>query len=793
MLLIGHELRKVWKNKTFLLALVVLMCVNLFLVWTQSSPSAGRQGLDASYRKLASELVPMDMTQKEEYITSLYAQVEAMVTIDNIQRQTALLGAEYTVWLRERNADIIDEYYDIYASGDYLLFTSNLNEEYAFLNSIRLEFEQVNNYDEFLLEIDEKANTLQSISIFATGEDDFTGKSIRKTASDFAGMENINPDFFPQKGLRTAIGFVMTDLIFLFIMMFLAFVLVRDEMDSGLIFLIRTTPRGRLHSALAKIAALAGSLLVITILLFGTNLVFCGFRFGLGDLYAPIQSYAFLMRSTLKVNVLVYLGYFFVTKWIGVFIVGLWIILSCTLSRRAFPGYLLAIAFPLGCEALRNLIPAISRYNLLRYANVASLVQTNEILGGYRNLNVAGVPVHLFTVEIATALIYLLVFSGVFCVRFCGWQIRAMRTFTLPTGIAALRARASKRLPPSRMGHERHKILAMSGGALVILLFAGLQLVFLYNTQSFITPKEIYYRNYMEKLEGPLTREKAEWLNEELETFRPILVLQQKLQNGEITQQAYEFAMGASSNPEEKYEVYLQVLEKARTAANTPGRQMVYDTGYKGFFGLSSNADLIEYLTVCAALCLFCAPVFALEKRSGMTHLLRTTPLGGRKTVTGKLYICGAVAVITALLSLLGRFVVMVRDYWFSVPWAPLWSLDDYFAAPQGMPIMLLIIGMVAVRAAGALCVMAVILAVSEKAGNMVISIVLSLVIFCLSPVLALAGIDGIKWVGAFPLFHFASMMQYLGDTAAVWLYLFLWGMVGGLCIYYLYSKCPKE
>lgn len=793
MRLIGHELRKVWKNKTFLLALVILMCVNLFLVWTQSSPSAGRQGLDAAYRKLAGELAPMDMAQKEEYITSRYKQVEAMVTIDSVQRQTALMGAEYTVWLRERHAEVIEEYYDLYASGQYLIFTSGLSEEYAFLNSVRLEFDQVNHYDDFLKEIDEKADTLQSISIFATEEGDFDGKNIRKTAADFAGMKDIRPDFFPQKGLRTAIGFVMTDLILLFIMLFLAFALVRDELDSGLIFLIRTMPRGRLLSALAKVAALAGSLLVITLLLFGANLVFCGLRFGLGDLLAPIQSYAFLMRSTLKVNVLAYLGCFLVTKWAGVFIVGMWVLLACMLSRRASAGYLLALAFPVGCEVLRRLVPATSRYNLLRYANIASLVQTNEILGGYRNLNIAGIPVHLLTVEMAAALIYLLVFLGLFSVRFCGWQVRAVRAFAPPRWITALKTRVSRALPPSRAGHERYKILAMGGGAIVVLLFAALQLVFLYNAQSYITPQEIYYRNYMEELEGPFTQEKADWLNDEIETFRPIFTLQAQLQKGEISQQAYEAMMGPYRSMEEKHNVFLQVLEKVRALADTPGKQIVYGSGYRGFFGLSSNADLTEYLTVCIALCLYCAPVFAFEKRSGMRSLLHTTPLGGRKTVSSKLLICGVGAVAIALLSLLPRFAVMLRDYWFSVPLAPLFSLDEFAAAPQGIPILFLLVGMVAVRAAGALCVMAVVLAISEKAGNTVVSTVLSALLFCLAPILALAGIDGTKWMGAFPLFHFAAMMSRPGDAAASWLYLFLWGMVGGLCVYNVYRICPKE
>lgn len=784
MTLVRYELRKVWKNKFFLLALIILVCVNLFLVWTQSSPSAGRPGLDAAYRKLAVEIEPMDMAEKELYITTLYKQVEAMVTIDYVQRQTALMGTERSLWIRNQHAGVIEEYYAVYASGEYLTFTGSLAEEYRFLNSVWLEFDQVNHYGEFLAEIEAKAETLQTISIFETGENDFDGKNIRKTATDFTGMETVQPDWFPQKGLRTAIGFVMTDLILLFIMLFLSFALVRDELDTGLVFLIRATPRGRLPSALAKILALAGSLLAITLMLFGLNLLFCGLRFGLGDLWAPIQSYAFLMRSTLACNVLTYLGLFLLTKWAGVFIVGLWVLLACTLAYRASLGYLLALVFPIACELLRRLVPALSRYNLLRYANVASLIQTNEILGGYRNLNILGEPISLLIVEIIAAALFLAVFAGLFCIRLSSWQVRAIRP------ISAFRhTRLRTKQAPGRIGQEAYKIFAMNGGALVLFAFVALQILFTYNAESFITPREIYYRNYMQRLEGPLTAEKVDWLNEEMETFRPIFELQYKLQSGEISQQSYETAMRPYLSLEEKYNVYQEVLEKARVLGDTPGRQLVYETGYRNFFGFLGNADLVEYLTVCAALCLLCAPVFALEHRTGMRKILGTTPLGGRKTVSAKLLLCGSSALAISLLSLLLKFVVMFRDYWFSVPLAPLFSLDLFFSAPRGVPIFLLILGMVTIRAFCALMLMVVVLAISEKAGNSIVSMVLSSVMLCLAPILSLAGVEGAKWFSGYPLFHFAAMMAQPTDAAASWLYLVFWCMVGGACTYYIYDK----
>ena len=42
---------------------------------------------------------------------------------------------------------------------------------------------------------------------------------------------------------------------------------------------------------------------------------------------------------------------------------------------------------------IRAAIPATSRLNVIKYANLASLLQTNELLGNYRNLFWFGSPI----------------------------------------------------------------------------------------------------------------------------------------------------------------------------------------------------------------------------------------------------------------------------------------------------------------------------------------------------------------------------------------------------------------
>lgn len=55
---------------------------------------------------------------------------------------------------------------------------------------------------------------------------------------------------------------------------------------------------------------------------------------------------------------------------------------------------------------IRAAIPATSRLNVIQYANLASLLQTNELLGNYRNLFWFGSPIGLPFVEWTAAVLY---------------------------------------------------------------------------------------------------------------------------------------------------------------------------------------------------------------------------------------------------------------------------------------------------------------------------------------------------------------------------------------------------
>lgn len=255
-----------------------------------------------------------------------------------------------------------------------------------------------------------------------------------------AGLGETAIDYYPQKGLYTAISYAFTDLILLVSMLVQALLLVRQERDSGLLSLVRSLPGGRLQTALAKLGAFALSLLAVLALLYGVNLAYCAATFGLGPLTRTIQSVPALMRCTMQITVGQYLFRFLLAKWAGAFVMGLWVMLAALVARRAAAGWAAALAGPLVMFGIRAAIPATSRLNVIKYANLASLLQTNELLGNYRNLFWFGSPIGLPLVEWTAAVVY----GGVLTFAFCWVFARATAVCVkarVPAGAAAQDAR----------------------------------------------------------------------------------------------------------------------------------------------------------------------------------------------------------------------------------------------------------------------------------------------------------------------------------------------------------------
>ena len=758
------ELRKVWGGRVFPILLAILASANLLLLWMGTRPTATQPPASA-YRAVGAELTGKTMEEKGTYLREKCEEIESLVKIGEYYRELAY-GDYGLSQYRQDNAAMFDAYEQEYKDKSYTLFTDNLNTEYRLFTQLQNEYNTVAGYGDFLQSVQTKANQLSGISIFQNDRTGYDLKNIERTAQVYAGLTETPIDYFPQKGLYTAISYAFTDLILLASMLLLALILVRQERDSGLLSLVRSLPGGRLKTALAKLAAFAASLLVVLTVLYGVNLAYCSASFGLGSLNRTIQSVPALMRCTMQITVGQYLLRFLLAKWAGAFVMGLWVMLAALVAKRAAAGWVGALALPLTMYGIRAAIPATSHWNVIKYANMVSLLQTNELLGNYRNLFWFGSPVSLPLVEWLTAAVLGGGLFAVFCAVFAKAQL-------LPTAKRSLTLAFSHTTRATSVPREEgRKLLLMNGAAVFLAAFLAFGIYQGITSESYLDADEIYYAYYMKHISGPWRTESYNWLTEQGKEFAPMLEVQRRVIGGELSSDA----LLAYNSLQQKYTVYQQIVQFniQYYLKQNPGAWLVYETGYKKLFGFTGTADVQDTL-LAGLLCALCfSGLFAMERKGGMDEILATTPLGRKYTVKAKLWQSTLVAAGIAFGTVLPHLWQILRDYGLPALLAPAMSISELQTVPKFITLSDLLIFWFICRFAACLCMSRITLWLGQKLGNLLPALFISAVAYCLPALLSLSGMkNGIEWLGFYPLFHAAALWQTQGGNT-LWVPIFL-------------------
>ncbi len=756
-MLILAELKKLIKNRSFLLYLLLLAAINLFLIWFFNEPSVHNSPQQA-YRQMSEDLAGLSMEEKGEFINQRFEYVEAMYLLNELYSYGNIYGTdnEYYIGMQELNADVIENYGSEYAKGVKLSYTDSLGDEFAFINEIHEEYRQVAGYDEFLSEIEEAGNNLSSISIFAD-EDSYDNKNIVSTQLAYEGMRGTDIDYHPQKALMTATDFVATDIVLIFAMVLISFALIQKEKETGLLRLIRCTAGGKEKTAVAKVAALAVTLLCVVFLFYGINLIFCSASYGLGDLTRSVQSVPDLMRSTLNLTVGGYILVFMITKWMAALIIGLWILLSMLIANRLLTGMLLSLTLPVGFYLVRGAISATSTLNVLRYANPISYLQTDEILGNYRNLYWFGGVVSMVTVEFLSAVILSIIILLVFFILFRYGQFAVMgrNMLYLP--------RIKKFKLTSVFKTEWRKVLLIGGGLPVIIIALLYQGYGLYNYNVYKDNSDNIYRGYMEKLGGALTEEKGEFLASEEERFEGVAELEKQLRYGMISEYQFNLALSYNYYEYEEYKVFNDVLARVAYVSQNPGAQLLYDSGYRMLFELDETEfgkDFESSIIAILMTVVILGGYFSIERISGVRRILYSTPLGREKTVITKLINSAVICVIIAVITTLPPILEMAKEYGIDSIFASAKSIPEYASLPFFISILTVIILEFILRLIAIAFVAAVTLTISQYNDSYITVVMSSFTIFLMPMILIFIGLPLVSFITIYPQFSYSANLS---------------------------------
>ncbi len=750
--LIYFELKKIWNKKSFVFITCLLLIINIFFLWYTNLENEKRPSL-SSYKMFQTEILNMSESEKEEYVKKLKKDIDGIYfVIDILNMQKNEIGSSFVEQELNANPGVFETYYEIYKSGNYLHFTSSLEQEQIFINEIYNEQVKVSGYDDYLEGIKKDKGKLEGISIFNNqDESNFSTRNIKKSANDYSELNSSNIKFIPSKTIVSTIENIGTDILLILITFLFIGNLITEEKEKKLFYVTRSTKYGVVHSIFAKIIALFIHCIIFSILLFSINYLFFGIFGGFNNLGIKLQSLAPYMESNFNGSILEYLIISILTKGIVVFGIGTIITAICIISDSMILPYMLGISF-LGISWLfYKIIPAVSNLNIIKHLNIFGILKTENLYGSYLNFNFFEYPISRIT------------FSWIMIVGLLGLGIFLCVKFFLKGKSLELK-RSTKnfilKFKPhtSLFKHELYKILITNKGIIIILIFS---LLICYNElQRRYSPslQEQYYQNIMLKLEGKPTEEKTQLIKAEKsrfdEAFSKISEIDEQIAKGEINDTTGEAMKVKWYSITAFYPTFEKVLEQDKYVKENNGNY-IYDTGYLYLFGVMDDGILNDFILLTLSIIFMFCNVMAIEYQNKAVNILQATNKGKKAIIKTKVKATIIIVLLLCILPFVCRFISVSSTFPIDGFLLSAKDISIYHNLPSGILVIGLILLKIFSQVFSGIIMAILILTISAWKKNNVQTIFLGLLILCVPLVLVLLGFEYMRLFSLYPLYSY--------------------------------------
>lgn len=751
-----------------LLALMALLCAGLFMLslLDRVSPNEAARMASAnayvdrcveewrgrSWEEL-DELAGAELRRLNDvyyYVDSEYAETafrsdeEAAASISDLP--------DLLRWMEEGNGS---EFYNTYRAY------------YSAMEDLRGEIEYLAGYGNYLENVQAQAELQSQTSLFGK-EGSFSRRNLARTAEDFRSLLGVEVTFGNGRGVERWLDYELGDYFHLIavIVIVLAFL---EERKKGLWPTVRTTRGGRLRLGVTRIGILlAGSVIataLFTALPFVLSMALHG---GWGDLSRSLQSVERFRVCPIRITVAEWLARFFGVKVLSGVLIGL--LLWCVLGAIANPQFsVAALGATLAVEyGLYAFLPVQSALNGLKYFNLFAYVHTASLYTVYLNVDLFGFPVGNRTLALWGI-------AG-FGLLFAFWALYT-QSRRRPEGNRDVLGRIARPVDRaldavrSRLilsGWEGYKALIFQYGVLLLALAAlatgGLN--YLYAADPGVDPM---YAAYLADMEGPIT---------------------------EATDDYIVRARESAANDSENAGDLLSALDRVERRVDALRRRaeeggyapwVVGDYAYEICYGSQSRDTQRSNAAVAVTLtALLAAPLWAFERQSGVTPMLRSTPRGRRRLFRRK----------TGMAALLSAFVwgcVYVREMLCVARYdhittlaAPVRNLDALASFPAAVTFGQYLAVLYLLRLVMLIGVGEAALAAGLFCPNVRVSYVIAAALLGLPALLTALGIGLFQWVSPLVPVASAELMWNMGSGNAAWLLPWLvWLAVaaGALCL----------
>lgn len=681
--IISQEFYKLWHKHNFILMLILLFFINFGLFAYQEH----LQSIPISaYQKLQQDLLKLPNDDRYVFICDYDDKIQAFSALQQIQNLQANQTNESIInSIREKHPNL-NQYSKAFQQS-HTYYTDNLEQETAFMRNIRIEMDTLHQYSDMLQEIQDKASSISTISIF-TQQDSFSLENIQKTADDFKDMKDTPITYQLQKGIQDATSFVFTDFCIIFIVFAIAMSMILDEKSKRLFSIIRPCKKGTWPVIFSKCIVLSLSMAMITIIFQTSNFCYMNYICNFGNLQASIVSMADHIRSTLQISIETYLVLFICIKWLAACFIG-YIMLAITIFTRNKATCIATILTFLLIELTCYLyISDNNTFQIFKYVNVISFLRTDIFFQKYLNINIFQHAISLHYLS------FLVLFIALFCSIVMNYIIYK-RCKYMQLSELKLPFKFTTHYQPhiscSLWKHECYKLFIIQKGLIILILMVCLQSFIFQNKQIYVTSEEQLWTAYMHTLQGSPTDEKDAWIKQQLDTFASLHKqaddIQNQFKNHTITEKQYH---GLSQAIDSKLysEPYVRnIIKQYQYVKKDTHRQLFAPFVYQRLF-FDKNTQLIPGILALMFLIFLLSNFACMDYQNQIHAILQTTPKGRKKLYFHKLMIGLLSGAVVTFLAFIFDFIILYQNYGFPCIQASITSLPEFSNLPASMTIL---------------------------------------------------------------------------------------------------------
>lgn len=627
-MMLKQEIHKLFNRKLILImiGLCLLNVAQLYYLETKTVSYAAngeykqlwnkvRKITESSGSQIAFRTINKELKEKRKFFDYYLGYMDGFLQKDNYSK----------AYIQQANRRIKDDKNINYES---------LHNDIELYERVATELGSVVGYKEYLKSIDMNVKKLTTISIFQS-KDSFANRNIQKTPKAYNKMKNINLTTDASKGIELFSSSIVTDMIAVFLLLYCAVCIWVREREEGIKGLLFTCFHGRKKLAAVKLMTMAVVCLLVEILLYGGNLLLSARLYGLGDLSRYLPSVYAFSQTAWKISVLQYLLVFLLVKYIAY----VWISMLIIITADLCTSLIYTFGCVLGIGAVSTLtyttISGSSLLSFFKYLLPCGLLRTENLFTTYRNLNLFGLPVELTVCTYIVLLFGVIAFSCILLSLYIRRkkEDKVHKVLWLKT-IAQRLTRNSGR-SVNLWYHELYKVFITQKVLFLFMILIMIQ-IFVYQPkeENIGSVDDYFFKQYMMKLSGPLTKEKEHYIKEEQDKFKELNAASSKL----ISEGKIGIALEDKLRP---YQAFQRVLKQSSYLKKNRGAYFVYDVPYNEFTAGYNNQNDAKLALEYILLVIICtAGIFGMDYQLKAEKLCSITIRGRYKEVFLKLGIC---------------------------------------------------------------------------------------------------------------------------------------------------------